>query len=298
LTGTTFSLASVENLPVGATTPSTGKFTTLEATTSLKTPALETGSLKVTGGNPALGSVLTSDASGTATWQAIPKLSKIIYVAESGGDYPTITAALNSITDAIATKPYLVRVAPGVYAEQVTMKPYVSIEGAGEGTTIIKFTGSNISPQLENTSATVIGANNAELRFLTVQSDGTGKIYAIAICNRAASPKLSHLTLIAAGVVSTGCNSGLSNYSSSAPVLTNLTINAAGGVDYSFGVYNYSSSSPTIYSSRITGVTNSVNNTNSTSKIANTMLDGPVTTGSTCIGTYNASFGALSTTCQ
>lgn len=50
-----------------------------------------------------------------------------VTVAKSGGDYTSIQAALNGITDASSTKSYLVRVGPGVYTGQVTMKPYVDI---------------------------------------------------------------------------------------------------------------------------------------------------------------------------
>ncbi len=62
-------------------------------------------------------------------------------VAKSGGDYTTISAALAAITDAGDTNRYLVKVMPGIYSEQVTMKPYVDIEGAGELTTKITYTG-------------------------------------------------------------------------------------------------------------------------------------------------------------
>jgi len=57
LTGTTFSLNAVDGVPIGAATAAAGKFTTLEA-----------ASLNITGGAGA-GKVLTSDASGAATWQ-------------------------------------------------------------------------------------------------------------------------------------------------------------------------------------------------------------------------------------
>ena len=50
--------------------------------------------------------------------------ANVIVVAKSGGDYTTITAALNNITDANATKHYLVRVMPGIYTERVAMKEY------------------------------------------------------------------------------------------------------------------------------------------------------------------------------
>ena len=333
---------------------------------------MEAASLKVTTG-AAAGSVLTSDATGNATWKA--KLANIIYVAKIGGDFQKIVDALASITDATVTNPYLIRVAPGVYTEQVTMKEFVSIEGAGEGTTIIKYTGSaNYPSATDSSSATVIGASNAELRSLTVQSDGTGKNYGTAIYNKGNSPTLSHLTITASGgatnrgvyndtsssppmnnltitasggiesdgvsnnnnsspamnnltitasggtnnfgvynaisspamnnltitasggTITTGENYGVSNNNNSSPPMNNLTITASGGT-YTYGVYNDINSSPTIYSSRIKGGTNSVFNNNSTAKIANTMLNGAVSTGCTCINAYDASFTTLPANC-
>jgi len=322
LTGTTFSLASVENLPIGATTPAAGKFTPLDAT-----------SLKVTGSSaPAAGSLLTADASGNATWK--PKLGNIIYVAKSGGDFDTITAALNSIgTSATAANPYLIRVAPGVYTEQVTMKEYVSIEGAGEGVTIIKWTGSkwvsgSIPPVdlwTPGTCETVIGASNAELRYLTVQSDGGGTMdTAMGIRNNGTSPTLSHLTISVSG--GTADNIGIRNQvpagGSGSPRMNDLTISAVGGtgtnwgvgsdtsnpqmvnltIDAKVGVFNDKSTSTTIRSSWIKGTTNSVVNQGSGKlSIANTMLDGAANliNGSfACINAYNASFVSRSATCQ
>ena len=66
---------------------------------------------------------------------------QVVVVAKSGGDFTTIQAALDSITDASATKRYLVWVAPGVYNERVTMKQYVDIEGANTTLTRITYGG-------------------------------------------------------------------------------------------------------------------------------------------------------------
>lgn len=157
-------------------------------------------------------------------------------VAKSGGDFSTITAALNAITDASASNPYLVYVAPGVYNEQVTMKQFVDIEGAGELTTKITFAGSVLS-----TSASVLGMHDAELRFLTVENTG-GAAFAFAIYNNNVSPRLTHVTASASGGTD---NRGIYNYNSSSPTMTDVTASAAGGTN-SFGVVNTISSSPTM----------------------------------------------------
>lgn len=97
----------------------------------------------------------------------------VITVAKQGGDFSTIGAALASITTASASNPYLVRVGPGEFNEQVTMKAFVDIEGSGTGMTLIKTTA-----QDDPSKGTVIGASNAQLRNLTVKCLGPGAGYA------------------------------------------------------------------------------------------------------------------------
>ena len=243
-------------------------------------------------------------------------------VAKSGGDYTTITAALAAITNASATNPYLVYVAPGVYTEQVTMKPYVDIQGSGELTTKITFTGSAFV-----SGGSVVEASNAELRYMAVENTG-GSTYSTAIYNSSASPRLTHVTATASGGTS---NYGVFNASSSSPTMTDVTATASGGSIYNFGVYN-SSSSPTIQNStisatgatgnrygilnyasngsyvvlvnnsQITGTTNTIfNNAYFTTRIGASKLDGgAVYAGGgtmTCAGVFNASYSFFASTC-
>jgi hypothetical protein len=160
--------------------------------------------------------------------------ANVIVVAKSGGDYTTITAALNSITTASDTNRYLIQVMPGIYTERVTMKQYVDIEGAGELTTKITFTGGSTQ---NSGAATLVGAGEAELRFLKVENTG-GNAYAIAIYNSSAAPRLTHITAIASG--GTADNIGVYNDNSS-PRMTNVLAGASGGTN-TYGVYNDNSS--------------------------------------------------------
>jgi hypothetical protein len=205
-------------------------------------------------------------ADATTQTSAAKTPENVIVVAKSGGDFTTITAARNSIADASATNRYLIYVAPGTYTEAVTMKPYVDIEGAGELATKITRAGSAAT-----NTGTVVGANNAELRFLTVENTGGGA-NAIAIYNNGVQPRLTHITASASGGTTTNygifntsasltmvdvtasASGGATNYGvyniSSSPTMNGVTATGAGGTSQNYGVVNLASSSP-----RMTDVT-------------------------------------------
>ena len=101
-----------------------------------------------------------------------PGYARTLIVAASGGDFTSVQAAVNSITDASATNPCLIWVAPGVYAETVTLKPYVHLQGAGRDVTVLQgnITDDNGSP---TDKATLILDNNTSTRDLTVNNSGS-----------------------------------------------------------------------------------------------------------------------------
>jgi len=78
-------------------------------------------------------------------------------VAATGADYSTIQAAINSITDASASKPYILEIAPGVYTENLTLKNYVHFKGIGTGTEVVIF---GTSGTLVTTPSTSFRAEN------------------------------------------------------------------------------------------------------------------------------------------
>jgi hypothetical protein len=165
-------------------------------------------------------------------------------------DFTTITAALNKIpnvySNGACSARYLIRVLPGVYSERVTMKPCVDIEGSGELTTKITAAG---GANWDSASATLAGASEAELRFLTVENTG-GAVYAIGIYNNGASPRLTHVTATAKG--GSYYSAGVNNANAS-PAMTHVTAAATGGGSFSFGVDNRDGSSPTMTNIAATG---------------------------------------------
>jgi hypothetical protein len=172
----------------------------------------------------------------------------LIVVAKSGGDFSTITEALDSVAGSESDR-YLIKVMPGVYTETITMESYVDIEGSGVGLTTIAHSGI-----AEDGNVTVLGADHAELRFLTVENQ-SGFENSLGIKNSHASPRLTHLQVMVSNISSTGLstrNHGIYNENSSSPKMSDMDISVEGaGSARSYGVYNIHSSSPLMYNLRL-----------------------------------------------
>lgn len=174
----------------------------------------------------------------------------VITVAKAGGNYTTITEALNSITDNDSDNRYLVWVAPGTYEEQITTKSYVDIEGAGKHLTIIKYTGGT-----DATAATVnASVSYSELRNLAVLMQGTSTNGSAIYCN-GGSASLSDIKIQAN--TATDANNGINITNNAAPILKDATIIANGGQNAVGLIIN--NSLPRLYNSTISvnsGTTN------------------------------------------
>jgi len=143
--------------------------------------------------------------------------ANVIVVAKAGGDFTSIQAAVDSITNATSLNPYLVWVAPGIYTEAVTMTSWVDIEGAGQHATKITYQGS-----ADFSDATVLGADNAALRNIAVENTG-GDTYGIAIVADGTSPDLVHVT---ASATANNFSGGLRSANGAAPSIQDLTATA------------------------------------------------------------------------
>jgi hypothetical protein len=155
-------------------------------------------------------------------------LAQRVVVAQSGGDYTSISAALAAISPS-ASSPYVIDVMPGTYTENITMKSYVHLRGAGRDVTTL--TGSSSSPIISIDSLT-----NVAISGLTV-SGGTGT-EGIAVTG-GATAYIFNNTIRDHGV------NGIINDNSDVKILNNIIIGNGldGGGSWPSGIYTYVSRS-------------------------------------------------------
>ena len=176
------------------------------------------------------------------------KLANVVTVSAQGGDFTNPVAAVNSISDASASNPYVVLIGPGVYTmtETLVMKEYVSVIGTGEQST--KLTGAIMAYSPDASAAIISGADHATLSNLTVENTGPFN-YSSGIWNENSSPVIQDVTVSVSGVYCYGVLN-----SSSSPTMTNMTVTVSGDF-VSRGVDNTTSSSPTMTNVQVTSTT-------------------------------------------
>ncbi len=166
------------------------------------------------------GAVTDAKITGPIAASKIQKPTNVVVVAKSGGDFTDPVTAINSIADASASNPYLLRIMPGVYdlTSPLVMKEYVDIEGSGE--TVTKL-------QTSNNWYMVSGSNNAEIRDLTILNEKLGAIQNIGIYSVGTAPSINDVTVIVSGA--TNSNVAVFNYQGASTVMKHVTAMASGG---------------------------------------------------------------------
>ena len=175
-----------------------------------------------------------------------------------------LLAAMNVISNAgpSASNPWLLKLEPGNYdlgSGSLILKPYVGLEGSGEGTTTISSTivttfGANAS------GATLVMASNTEARFLRVVNAGPGDNQSgVLVMSGQTGVTVTHLTVSSSGVsnnfgifndggtltiqdstlsASGGGNDFGFQTSSGTTIIKNSTLSASGGTGYNDGLLN------------------------------------------------------------
>jgi hypothetical protein len=238
-----------------------------------------------------------------------PSYERTVVVSPAGTNAQNGQALLDAIaniTDASESKPYLLYVEPGTYDlgnGSLSMESWVDIEGSGELNTIITSSVEGCPAGGPMGEATMEGASNVELRFLTVRNTGTGNCN-VAVLNSSASPRLTHMTVEAFGPAA-AATAGVVNIAGSNPNMTQVTAAAVGSPDENSGVINAQMSSPFIEQSRLIAngppvsdpVDNALRVEGGTTQVVDTQLVGAVERLSgqlLCFGNYGVSMDAVS----
>lgn len=207
----------------------------------------------------------------------------VIVVAKSNGDFTSVVAAMNSITNATSSNRYLVWVGAGTYTESdlVQVKEYVHLQGAGPNATIIESTRSSGAPN--SSAATVQLDDNGRISDLTVRNNGTGTID-IAIYSAETSREAVIDNVVAEANGSGGTGHFAVYLNDAEPTIRNSVLRASGatgfgtGVNAAVGIVNISGGfpQPLIEGSLLTGGNNDPN-------------------GKTCAGNSGTGFGIQGT---
>lgn len=217
-----------------------------------------------------------------------PKPANVVWVASSGGDFTTVSAALAAITNNGPTNRYIVRIAPGSFVESspIVLKDYVSLVGSGRDVTIVDCAcAGSVDPHSGGASAAMqaVGSTlHSTVSDLTISASGTGSFVTglwtsgvtadlvgfdrvnvtatgatnvFAVFNTSSAPDIRNSSVTALGVVGSGGATGIFNIGSS-PVIANVVVSASGATD-STGIYNGPGSAPTLRetTATATGVT-------------------------------------------
>lgn len=176
------------------------------------------------------------------TAQAALDSPNTVTVYPGAQTFPTIGAALASITDNRKQKQYTLYVGPGTYNEKVTMKPFVTIQGAGQDVTIIT------QPAASDafSGGTVIAASNCTLANVTVSSlGGHWGSYSTALsCNGVTGFSCDASTLLAddqnqAGINMSTLNAALNTFEPASQIILSyctITCNAQSNQSVAIGV--------------------------------------------------------------
>lgn len=146
----------------------------------------------------------------------------------SGRIYGNIQSAINSITNASATNPYVVKVMPGVYdlgTGSLQMKEYVDLEGSGPEATLITSSNNNVDGGT-CTIGTVLMANNTAVRNIKIENrapdlGGAYQSIAALVFNNVVAKAEGVSVLTGSDTVAGGQNNGVCTYGSSAHAILN-----------------------------------------------------------------------------
>lgn len=265
-----------------------------------------------------LTSVPAGFADGTDDGFALARVVPVSAGTDPIANAQSAAAAVNGISDASETTPYIVKLGPGVYdfggGGALLMKSWISLEGSGRDSTVITggsgatvgfpvpVQGATLSDlTVENTAdytALRVDAPGIQVRNVTLRggsaSPGSGVLHVSATATDTQFSDMT-ITMLTAGVVI-----ALREVPAPGPVFRNVV--ARGGPVGGIAVSNESSDARFDHS-ELHGTYRAIANVGGggTTLVGGSMVDGPVVNGLgntlTCAASWNASYAALSNSC-
>jgi hypothetical protein len=211
------------------------------ATRYLQT-SVDTGSGFVNFPRQVLGSAPYAFQAASVPWSGVidppsfGSYENVIVVAKSGGDFTSVAAALNSISDASANNRYLVRVAPGIYTESnaVQVPGYVHLQGDGPNVSVITSDRGAAVPN--NTAATIDMLENSRLSNLAVRNTGSGPLsFGVYMTATSRDTVIDNVDVVVNGAGTGGARSGI-HLNSAAPTIKNSSFKASGAAGFGTAV--------------------------------------------------------------
>jgi hypothetical protein len=181
-------------------------------------------------------------------------------VFPGGSTFSSIQSAINSIQGAGPSKLYIVVAGPGTYNERVTLKPYVSLQGAGQGQTTL-----SAAAQSSQGVGTLTAASNSLVADMVVQSIGGsyGSWSTALACVGAVNFAMSNVKLYVddqgnAGVNMRGAQFDLNASSGSTVVLSQVQVSMqASSQSVPYGLMTWKLTNLTVVSSTLVSIANS-----------------------------------------
>jgi len=128
----------------------------------------------------------------------MPSYAQVIVVDRSGTEFADPVAALASIADASAAKPYLLKIMPGIYplSSPLRLKAFVDVEGSGQNVTVLDGSPTAVAVQGTN-------ASNLEVRDLTIRTVNATSPGGQGVAIQGGAPRFTRVTVDFSGFANT-----------------------------------------------------------------------------------------------
>jgi len=162
-------------------------------------------------------------------------VNNVIWVAKTGGDYTSLSAAMSSITTASASNPFLIRIAPGTYylSNTQAVKDHVYIRGSGIDVT-------NLECINTTNCSTILSFGDVKTRVsdLTIYNRGAGKFGARVL---GTGQNTCDITLenvrVRVSATGSGINEAIQADTCFYVTIKNSSVRIAGGGTNNYGVW-------------------------------------------------------------